>query len=119
MSRQTYRLRNATRGGVIAERIVRAGSAWARMAGLIGRRAPVPGEGLWLIPCNGIHTFGMRFPLDVLILDRDRRILRVVLALRPCRVRLPVRGGHSVVELPAGILDPAGVRPGDIMEFEE
>lgn len=117
MSQQTYRLRNATRGGVIAERIERANSMWARAVGLIGRRALSPGEGVWLVPCNGIHTFGMRFPLDVLILDRDGCVLRLRRNLLPNRLVLPARGGYSVVELPAGTLDPACIQSGDRMEL--
>jgi len=109
---------NVTRGSVIAERVTRADGFWARLIGLIGRRSLDAGEGLWLIPCNGVHTFGMRFPIDVLILDRDRRVLRVLSALRPWRLCLPAPGGHSAIELPAGTIAASNVRVGDQLTLE-
>lgn len=97
-------LRLAETGQVVAERLETADTAWKRVVGLIGRKTMPPGTGLWLEPCNGIHTLLMRFPIDVLVLDRAGTVLRVVPHLRPWRYCGPIRGARIVVELPAGTL---------------
>lgn len=66
------------------------------------RRSLPARTGMWIAPCNGIHTFFMRFPIDVIFLDRKQRVVRVCLALRRRRIVPMVLGAHSVVELPAG-----------------
>jgi len=98
----TYELINKTRGNGIASRIRRARGIWARTIGLMGRRSLDPDEGLWIVPCNGIHTIGMRFSIDVVVLDCNMRVLKIVDGLRPFHVVVGVRGGHSVLELSAG-----------------
>lgn len=89
-----------------------ARTLWQRGAGLIGRAGMAEGEGLWLRPCSSIHTFGLRFAIDVLFLDREGRTLRIACSVRPCRVCGPVWGAKTVVELPAGVLEQADVRIG-------
>jgi len=80
--------------------------------GLMTLRSLPPGEGLWIDPCAGVHTLGMRFPIDVVFLDPDLSILRVAEAVPPGRVRLAPRGTRSVLELPARAAAEAGLRPG-------
>ena len=72
--------------------------------GLMGRSNLASGEGLWIEPCNSIHMFFMLFAIDVLFLDRDGKVKRVLLRLRPWRVSPIVFGARTVVELPAGTL---------------
>src|SRR5689334_10216770 len=117
MTRTLVQLIDVERGTVVAERVERAAGIWGRTAGLVGRRALAEGEGLWIDPCNGVHTFGMRFAIDVIVLDRDRRVMHLERNLAPNRVLLPKRGGHSVVELAAGAIEAAGVRVGDRLSF--
>ncbi|HZP83180.1 MAG TPA: DUF192 domain-containing protein [Chthonomonadaceae bacterium] len=97
---------------VVVARLEVAASAWQRAVGLMGRSSLAEDAGLWLQPCNGVHTFFLRFPLDLLILDREGCAVRLVSHLRPWRVFLPVRGGHTTVELPAGTLAAQGLRQG-------
>lgn len=104
---------NVKNGGQIAERIAIARGMLERMRGLLGRPSLRPGEGLLLQPCNGIHTVGMRYPIDVLFLDRRGRVKRAVHALNPGRMVPYVRGAVKAIELPAGTLARAGVRAGD------
>lgn len=66
-----------------------------------------------MLRANGIHTFGMRFAIDVVILDRSGRVLRVTSRVRPNRLVWPVRGGHLTIELGEGVSQAAGLRPGD------
>ena len=70
----------------------------------MGRSDLAPGAGLWIEPCNSIHMFFMRFAIDVLFLDREGRVKRVLLKLRPWRVSPIVFGARTTVELRAGTL---------------
>jgi uncharacterized membrane protein (UPF0127 family) len=98
------RLLEAGSGRVVAENLELANSSWSRFVGLMGRPGLERGRGLWLEPCNSIHMLFMRFPIDVLFLDRQRRVKRVVLKLKPWRISPIVFGARTVVELPAGTL---------------
>jgi hypothetical protein len=89
------------------------------MKGLMGR-APEhfpPGSGLWILPSNGIHTFGMRFPIDAAYLDSHRRVVRVYKRLVPSRIAALSFRAKSVLELPAGTLEAARTEVGDELEF--
>ena len=112
----TYRLINRDRNAVIAARVLRANGFWARTIGLLGRRSLQPDEGLWINPCNGFHTFGMRFPIDVIVLDGNMRVIHIIHALLPLRITRPVKGGRSVVELAAWTA--GSIEVGDRLEFE-
>lgn len=112
-----YILRNVETGTVLAHHIQRAGSLWARTVGLLGRGELAADEGLWLVPCNGVHTFGMHFALDVLTLDMEGRVVSLQADVPPNRFCRPARGGRSVVELKAGTLRIHGVQVGDRLEL--
>lgn len=93
-------------------------SDWlGRLRGLMGRTFLAPGTGLWLDPCNGVHTFRMRFAVDAVMLDKDLRILRIATNIRPNRIVWPVHKGHSTLELPAGTAARASLGPGDRLQF--
>jgi len=89
-----------------------AATFWRRAVGLLGRRVLPPGRGLWLVPCAAVHTFGMRFSLDLVFLDRELRVVRVVRNVPAGRL---ARGGgaHSVLEIAAGWLPAGALQPGD------
>jgi uncharacterized protein len=76
-----------------------------------------PGEGLWIYPTQAIHTFGMRFPIDVAFLDRRLRIKRVYHQLAPFRWTTLVWGARSVLELASGSLASTGTAIGDELHF--
>jgi uncharacterized membrane protein (UPF0127 family) len=96
--------RNASLNTVIADRVDVAATRAARAVGLLSRTGLEPGEALWIVPSRGVHTWGMRFAIDVLALDEDGNVIDCVSNLRPWRVRLPRRGTAGVLELPAGTL---------------
>jgi uncharacterized membrane protein (UPF0127 family) len=107
------RIENETRGTTLAERAMLAASSWSRMKGLLGRAGLEPGEGLVIRPCQSIHTCFMAFPIDVLHLDRDGNVLRVLDSVPPWRFGPMVWRGRDVVELPAGTAATTGTREGD------
>jgi len=109
-------LRNPRTGGVLADRMERASTALARMRGLLGRSALGEGEGLLIDPCAGIHTFFMRFAIDVVFLSRDLRVVRAIAELRPWRATRLYSRAAMVAELPAGTLLRTGTREGDVLE---
>ena len=104
-------LRRESDGRVVCERCGVADSMLARMRGLLGRSELPAGEGL-LIRSWSIHMFFMRFAIDAVFLDRERRVVRIVENLRPWRTA-SCRGAKEVVELAAGEASRRGLAVGD------
>ena len=107
---KTVSLRTAD-GRVVCEQCRLAENALARMRGLLGRRGLESGEGLLLRPAPSVHTFFMRFAIDVVFLARDGEVLKVVPRLRPWRTT-GARGAKAVVELASGEADRRGIHTG-------
>ncbi len=114
---RTIEVRNATRGVVLAARAWVAETSAERRTGLLKHESLPEGEGLWLAPCEAVHTFWMKFPIDVLFLDKKRKVLKVRHAVAPWRMAACLRA-HSVLELPAGACRASGTAAGDHLEFE-
>jgi len=93
----------------LAAHVTVADTFFSRLRGLLGARSFPQGEGLWIIPCRGVHTFGMLFPIDLLFLDAEQRVLTSVFSLLPNRLSPVYRRAASVLELPAGTM--AGTPP--------
>ena len=91
--------------------LARAETFLERLKGLLGHRGLDPDEGLWITPCGSVHTFGMRFPIDVVFVGRDGRIVRVVDRLVAGRIAF-ARSTASVVELAAGAAARLGLEAG-------
>lgn len=104
---------NQRTGRPVADDVRLATSFVRRGIGLLGRRSLRPGEALLISPCNSVHTFFMRFSIDIAILDSDGVVLKTRQGLRPWRATLPARGGKSTLEMAAGSLAAADVRVGD------
>jgi uncharacterized membrane protein (UPF0127 family) len=96
---------------VVCERCLVAGSPLKRMRGLLGRRGLESGEGLLLRPAASVHTFFMRFAIDVVFLSRDGEVLKVADRVPPWRTAA-AKGAKAVVELPAGEAGRRGIRVG-------
>ena len=112
------RVSNQTKGRVLAERADIADTSAKRRTGLLKHTSLEPGEGLWIAPCEGVHTFGMRFPIDVLFLSRQKKVLKARPNMVRGRMSLSLRA-HSVLELPAGTVEATGTAAGDQLEFEK
>ena len=107
---RTVEIRTAT-GTVLARRCVLAATPWLRLRGLLGRPLPA-GTGLLLPRTRSVHTWGMRYPIDVLFLDGEDVIVRIVGPLAPWRAA-GARAARATLELPAGTAAAAGLAPGD------
>ncbi|MGZ4315505.1 MAG: DUF192 domain-containing protein [Gaiellaceae bacterium] len=103
-------------GSVVCARCRIAKDPWSRMRGLLGRRHLAEGEGILLRPASSVHTWFMLFPIDVVFLDRDLSVLRVVPRLRPWRA-VWRHGAAVVLELAAGECDARGVGVGDRLDW--
>lgn len=111
-------MRNLTRSVVLADAAELADTSEKRRTGLLKHTSLPAGEGLWIVPCESVHCFFMKFTIDVLYLTRDRKVRAMRPQMKPWRISacLPA---HSVLELPAGTLEQTGTQKGDQIEFEK
>jgi uncharacterized membrane protein (UPF0127 family) len=98
----------------VAVRLIPAFDSDSRRQGLLGRRDLAAGDGLVLAPCSSIHTAFMRFPIDLVFVARDGRVLKTAVGVPPWRIRLAWRA-FAVVELAAGSLERSGTVRGDVL----
>jgi uncharacterized membrane protein (UPF0127 family) len=111
----TYCIFNKTRESFLALNVTCAGTQLARLKGLVGVMRVSQGEGLWVIPSQGIHTIGVLFPIDVVYLDSKDRVIHLVEHLRPFRLG-PIRMKcASVLELPPHVIYESQTQVGDQM----
>jgi uncharacterized membrane protein (UPF0127 family) len=108
---------NLTTGQEIAGNVAAARSLFARMRGLLGKKEMAEGDGLLIEPCKGIHTFGMRFGIDVIFFDKSNRVVATRRGLSPNRLTPFYFRAVGVLELPAGALDKISAKVGDEVEF--
>lgn len=115
-SAQRLKVTNLTRNTVLATSMEVADTSAQRSKGLLGRNGLAPGGGLWIIPCESVHTFFMRFPIDLVYLDRKNRIRKVRSEVGPWRISACL-SAHSVLELSAGVIRATQSQRGDMLEF--
>lgn len=106
-------------GRRLGDRIDRADTFLRRFRGLMLTRALPEGAGLHLDPCRAVHSFLMKYPIDVLHLDAEHRIVGMERELKPGNIGAVFRGTRSIVELPAGTLEQAKVRVGQTAMLAE
>jgi hypothetical protein len=107
---------NITQGTVLATKLELASTGASRRKGLLGRESLAAGEGLWIAPCESVHTFFMRFAIDLVYLDRKHRVRKVRSSVSPWRLSACF-SAHSVLELPAGTIQASRTRCGDCVEI--
>ncbi len=110
------RVSNTTRKTVLATSMEVASTSSKRSKGLLGRQSLSDGEGLWICPCEAVHTFWMRFSIDLVYLDRKNRIRKLLSAVPPWRLSGCLLA-HSVLELPSGTIRETRTQRGDALEF--
>lgn len=115
MSLPTLTVHNTTRDCTIANPCELANTFWSRWRGLMGREGLEPGTGLLIYPEWSIHTFFMRFPIDVLFVNKQDQVIGLREAMPPNRPYAGARGGRYVVELPPGLIAETGTQVGDVL----
>jgi uncharacterized membrane protein (UPF0127 family) len=104
----------------LADRADIADTSEKRRQGLLQHTGLAMGEGLWIVPCEAVHTFFMKFDIDVLFLNKKRQIVKVRENMGKWRMAgALLSGGHSVLELPAGTCQRTSTAKGDQLEFEK
>ncbi len=110
-------IRNLTKNTVVADRAILANTSATRRTGLLKHESLQDGEGLLIVPCEGVHTFGMKFPIDVIYLSKQRVVLKIRPEMPKRRISFCLRA-HSVLELPAGMAARTGTVVGDQLDVE-
>ncbi len=108
---------NQTKGSMLAARVKVASSPWARFWGLMGKRGLDKDAAMLIDPCNSVHTMFMRFPIDVVYLSPENRVVKIASEMRPWRASIG-RGAKRVLEMPAGAAAGQGLEAGDEISFE-
>ena len=108
---------NLTRKTWLATKIRKADNFVTRLVGLLKRSTLGPEEALWLMPSKGIHTIGMKFPIDVVFLDKNNIVLGIASGMVPCRISGIQLRGYSVLELPNGTIKKSQTEVGDQLEI--
>jgi uncharacterized protein len=111
------RVRNETRNTILATAADVADTSAKRRTGLLKHSSLEPGEGLWISPCESVHTFFMKFAIDLVYLDKEKKVRKVRHAVPPWRLSACLTA-HSVLELPAGSVAPTRTEPGDQLAFD-
>ena len=112
------KVRNRDRGTILAEAADVADTSAKRRTGLLKHSKLDPGAGLWISPCESVHSFGMKFAIDLVYLDRKKKVRKVRKNMVPWRLSACLTA-HSVLELPAGVIEASHTERGDQLEFEE
>jgi uncharacterized membrane protein (UPF0127 family) len=111
-------VRNQTRNTVLGEAVEVADTSEKRRVGLLKHARLDPGSGLWIVPCESVHTFFMKFPIDLVYLDKQRKVRKVRHAVPPWRLSACL-AAHSILELPAGTAEKSGTLRGDELLIEK
>jgi uncharacterized membrane protein (UPF0127 family) len=109
-------LRNSANGEIVAETVEFALSRSARRRGLLGRDSLAAGHGMLIAPCSSVHTWFMRFPIDVIFVTRDGRVVKICRGVGPWRMVMG-RGAYATVELPVGAIDRSATAVGHRLEL--
>lgn len=104
---------NTTKETFLALRVKVADTLFGRMIGLLGKRSLPANSGIWILPCNSIHTIGMVFSIDVVLLDKNNRVVGLRELLRPFSITRPHLRAESVLELPPHTIFRSRTEMGD------
>jgi uncharacterized membrane protein (UPF0127 family) len=116
--KKIVRVINETRGTVLGEHVRVADNGLTRIVGLLGERQLSRGDGLLIVPSQGVHTWGMLFPIDVVVLDQGWNVLALRRRMRAFRMTRLFWKAAAVLELPPGMLESTETAVGDTLAFE-
>ena len=109
---------NKTKETFLAFRVKVADSIFSRLIGLLGKRSLQPDSGVWIVPANSVHTLGMMFSFDLILIDKDFRVVGLRELLKPFRITRPNFRAESVLELPAHAVFKSRTEVGDQLVIE-
>jgi uncharacterized membrane protein (UPF0127 family) len=109
---------NKTRETFLAFRVAVADSILGRLVGLLGRKSLAPDSGVWIVPSNAVHTIGMLFSFDLVLIDKDFKVVGLRELVRPFTVTWPNHRAESVIELPAHSIFRSRTKIGDQLLIE-
>ncbi len=112
------RLYNVSKECDIASKAKMADSFLKRLVGLMGKNGLENDECLVITPCNSIHTFFMKFPIDVIFMDKDCKVVKLIRGVDPKKMVMPVSGAHSVAEFDSRNEMTYGIEEGDVLKIE-
>jgi len=108
---------NVTRDVRLTEGARVADSFTSRLVGLLRDKGLKHGDGLWIVPCNSIHSIGMQFVFDAIFLDKNLKVVHLVREMKPWRISKLIFAAHSVLELPPGLISQTATTVGDQFEM--
>lgn len=108
---------NKTKGTILADNSIIAHSLLKRTIGLLNRKCLKAGEALIISPGNSIHTFFMRFAIDVVFINKNNKVIKTISCLRPFRLSQVYWLSSKVIELPAGIISSTHTQEGDLLSL--
>ena len=114
---KTLSVWNVSRSGSVAENVRLANTWWTRLRGMLGQPEPAPGEGMLLDPCQSVHMFGMKYPLDIVFLAPDGCVVETYQGLAPSKRSRWHRNANRALELRAGTLADTDTQKGDQLEL--
>lgn len=109
---------NKTKETFLAFRVTVADSILSRLVGLLGKRSLSPDSGVWIVPANSVHSIGMLFTFDLVLIDKNFKVVGLKELLRPFRVTRPIFRAESVLELPAHAIIKSRTEIGDQLVIE-
>jgi uncharacterized protein len=113
----SVQVKNVSKGTIIVSNCKIANSFLTRFMGLMGKHEFPNDEGLLIIPCNSIHMCFMKFPIDVVFLDKTNTVLNTIKSIQPWKFSNFVSKAHCVVELPVGAIENSRTEPGDKLDI--
>lgn len=117
MKEAHYHFRNATRDTSIADRAKIAESFFSRAKGLLGTTELPTGCGLFIVPCNSIHMFGMKYAIDAIFVDKKLVVVKILHGIKPGQMSPVYSKAHSCLELPAGRANETSTEVGDQLVY--
>lgn len=116
---KTLQVRNLTREAALAEKVMLADGWWTRLRGMMGRPEPAEDEGMLLAPCQSVHMYWMKYPLDVAFIAPDGQVVATYHGLAPSRRSKWHRDANRALELKAGRLAATRTEVGDRLELRQ
>lgn len=114
-----YTVKNLTHHTILADKCEIADNFWLRFKGLMGRSYLPQDSGLIITPCNSIHMFFMKIPLDIVFITNKNTVIHTIENIRPWKFSKIITSAYSVIELPIGTIKNCNIQVGDLLSIEK